>query len=185
MACASISCQHGFSLIEIVAALGITATALLVVMPDLADIGHSNALSAASQELLLDLHLARSEALKRHRRVTLCKSADGAHCSQVAGWEQGWILFHDANGNGALDAGEERIGQHEALQAQLRLRGNEPVADYLSFTASGVSKLVGGGFQAGTLTLCRASLGLTTARQVILNSVGRPRVQSATVARCG
>jgi type IV fimbrial biogenesis protein FimT len=184
MALASLSCQTGFSLIEIVATTGIMATALLVAMPGLSDLGRSSVLDAAAQELQLALHLARSEAIKRHRRVTLCKSADGLHCAQAAGWEQGWILFHDANGNGALDQGEERIARHEALQGQLLLRGNQPVADYISFTGLGATRLVTGGFQAGTLTLCRSSAGATAARQVILNSVGRPRLQNATVTSC-
>lgn len=184
MATASLVPQHGFSLVEIVAVMGIAAAAWFAVMPDLSDLGRSTALGAASQELLLDLHLARSEAIRRNRRVTLCKSADGLHCVQASGWEQGWIVFHDANGNGTLDRGEERIARHEALQGQLLLRGNQPVADYISFTGLGMSRLVTGGFQAGTLTLCRSSAGATAARRIVLNSVGRPRLQTVTVPNC-
>ena len=64
------------------------------------------------------------------------------------------------------------------------LRGNQSVASYVSYTALGATRLKGGGFQAGTLTVCRRSGVPTPARQVILNALGRPRVQRATVASC-
>jgi len=176
--------QQGASLIEVVVTLAIVAGTLQMAWPGFEDMLHNAALSAASQDLLMDLHLARTEALKRNRRVALCKSDDGLHCANAGGWEQGWIVFHDENNNGKLDADEERILRHEPLKPELRLRGNQSVASYVSYTALGATKLKGGAFQAGTLTLCRVSGTPTAARQVILNAVGRPRVQRATVPSC-
>ena len=46
---------------------------------------------------------------------------------------------------------------------------------------NGATKLVGGGFQAGTLTLCRQSGRAGEGRQIILNAVGRPRVQKVAL----
>lgn len=176
--------QHGLSLVESVVTLGVVAGALQLGLPALDDMLQATALSSASQDLLMDLHLARMEAVKRNRRVAMCKSADGVQCTAAGGWEQGWIVFHDENNNGSLDAGEERIARREALAQPLRLRGNQPVADYISYTPLGVSRFAAGGFQAGTLTLCRASPMPTPARQVVLNAAGRPRVQKGTVASC-
>ena len=176
--------QQGASLIEVVVTLAIVAGALQVGLPAFDEWLHNASLSAASQDLLMDLHVARVEALKRNRRVALCKSADGQRCEDTGGWEQGWIVFHDENNNGRIDAGEELISRREPLSPALRLRGNQNVASYVSYTALGATRLKGGGFQAGTLTLCRVSGVPTAARQVILNAVGRPRVQRATVASC-
>ena len=178
------SFQHGLSLVESVVTLGVVAGALQLGLPALDDMLQATALSSASQDLLMDLHLARAEALKRNRRVAMCKSADGVQCTTAGGWEQGWLVFHDENNNGRLDPGEDLIARREALDATLRLRGNQSVANYISYTALGASKLTGGGFQAGTLTLCRSSPAATPARQVILNAVGRPRVDKGTVASC-
>jgi type IV fimbrial biogenesis protein FimT len=128
--------------------------------------------------------LARSEAVKRKGRVVLCKSRDGATCAQAGGWDQGWIVFHDVNNNGLREAGEVLIVQQEALSANLRLTGNLNVANYVSFAPNGATKLVGGNFQAGTLTVCNHSLEAEEARQIVVNAVGRARVQKAPVASC-
>jgi type IV fimbrial biogenesis protein FimT len=176
--------QRGATLAEVTVGLGIVAGAAGLAAPPLQDFLRASALTAASNELLADLHLARSEALKRNRRVALCKSANGLQCTPQGGWQQGWIVFQDENNNGALDGGEEKVATHGALQQGMRLTGNQHVAHYVSFNALGATKLTGGGFQAGTLTLCRASGEPTPSRLVILNAVGRPRVQRATVAAC-
>lgn len=165
-------------------AVGIAAGALRMALPSLEGMVQSARLAGASQDLLMDLHRARTEALKRNRRVALCKSANGEQCTTAGDWDQGWITFHDDNGNGRRDAGEERVGAHEPLPPALRLRGNQPVANYVSYTPLGSTKLTTGGFQAGTLTLCLRSVGPGEAREVILNVVGRPRLQKARVASC-
>lgn len=179
------SSQRGLSLIELVVGSAIVATLVRFAVPAAQDLLLSVGLASASSELVADLVLARAEALKRNRRVALCKSSDGEHCAQAGGWEQGWIVFHDENANGRPDEGEERIARHGALPWHLHLTGNQPVARYISYTATGASKLTGGGFQAGTLTLCQRSADRTPSRRIILNALGRPRVQKATVDMCG
>ena len=176
--------QRGLSLVESVVTLGVVAGALQVAIPAVGDLVQASVLAGTAQDLLTDLHLARSEALKRNRRVALCKSADGVQCTRTGGWEQGWIVFQDENNNGVLESGEERIARREPLSTALRLRGNTPVSSYISYTPLGTTQSTGGAFQAGTLTLCRASPAETPARQVILNAVGRPRLQKGTVASC-
>lgn len=164
--------------------LVLVATGLRLALPGMLDFMQATAVNAATEEVLADLRQARSEALKRNRRVTICKSADGSSCSTAGGWQQGWIMFHDENNNGVRDAGEEAIAQHGPLAANLRVTGNTPVSRYVSYSAVGSTRLVGGGFQAGTLTLCSTSAGPTAAREIIVNAVGRPRMQKATVASC-
>lgn len=178
-------CQLGFSLVESVMALGLVAGLVGMAVPQVQDMLHASALRGATGELVADLVQARSEALMRNRRVALCKSASGQHCETEGGWEQGWMMFHDENGNGVVDAAEEVISRRAALAPQFRLQGNQPVAKYISYTALGSTKLTGGAFQAGTLTLCRHSAGPTPARQIIVNSIGRPRVEAARVDSCG
>jgi type IV fimbrial biogenesis protein FimT len=177
--------QLGITITELVVGLALVAVILSLSVPALAGLVQASELSAATGELLADLQLARAEALKRNRRVALCKSADAVRCTEQGGWEQGWIVFDDENRDGERGDDEEVLARRAALPPAMRMLGNQPVAGYISYTALGASKLTGGGFQAGTLTICRRSGQPTAARQVILNSVGRPRVQKATVARCG
>lgn len=176
--------SRGFTLVEMLAVLCIAAVLLAMAVPLGRNFGLSSSLSAFSHAFLSHLHLARSEAIKRGSPVVLCKSADGNSCASTGGWEQGWIVFHDGNGNGLRDHGEQVIQKLEALPLGLRLQGNLNVARYVSFAPSGGTRAATGAFQAGTVTLCRASAEPTEARQVILNAVGRPRLQKVALASC-
>ncbi|HXD42081.1 MAG TPA: GspH/FimT family pseudopilin [Ramlibacter sp.] len=162
----------------------IAAVLVTIAIPSMAAIIKSIKLSTASSAFVSYLHLARSEAIKRNSRVVLCKSADGRECSASGGWEQGLIVFHDANNNGTLDAGEAVIVRAEALPSTLKLVGNLNVSRYVSFAPTGATKLIGGGFQAGTLTLCQESVSAGEGRQIVLNAVGRPRVQKVLLNAC-
>lgn len=175
---------HGFSLIETMIVMAIAATLVVVAAPPMTRLADSIRLTAASNDFLSHLYLARSEAIKRNGRVVLCKSADGVVCASSGGWEQGRLVFHDLNNNGVLDPGEPVFASGERLHSSLRMTGNLNLGRYVSFDANGTTRLVGGGFQAGTVTLCRQSLSPGEARQIILNALGRPRVQKAPVDDC-
>jgi type IV fimbrial biogenesis protein FimT len=177
--------MSGFSLVEVLAVLTVMALLLSVGVPSLVSALNSVKLTSATNSFLAHLHFARSESIKRNGRVVMCKSSDGHSCNPAGGWEQGWIIVHDANNNGLADPDEEILLRQEALPAALRLSGNQSVARYVSFAPTGATKLAGGGFQAGTLTLCRESADGGDARQIVLNAVGRPRVQKVSVSTCG
>lgn len=94
------------------------------------------------------------------------------------------MVFHDANNNGSRESSEAIAGRGHALAGDLRVTGNLNVARYVSYTGTGRTKTVGGGFQSGTLTLCRRSADGGEAREIIISPSGRPRVQKTTVALC-
>jgi type IV fimbrial biogenesis protein FimT len=144
----------------------------------------SSRLTTLANSFLSNLYLARSEAIKRNSRAVLCKSSDGLACSDSGGWHQGWILFHDANNNAALDASEAVILTQSALPPGFMLTGNMPVARYISYSAIGATELTSGAFQAGTLTLCSNSSSSGNARHIVISSTGRPRIQRASLSSC-
>lgn len=173
---------HGFTLVELLMTLAVMAVLVTFAVPSFHNLMDSSKLTAASNALLSSMHLARSEAIKRGNRVVLCKTSDGLICAERGGWEQGWMVFHDVNNNGERDRNEAVIQRIQPLAASLRLTGNTTVAKYVSFLSTGGTKLVGGGFQAGTLTVCNRSAG--EARQIVLNAVGRPRIQKVSATSC-
>jgi len=176
---------RGFTLIEMLAALTIASILMAGALPAMSSVGSTMKLSSLSNAFLSQLHLARSEAIKRNSRVVICKSADGTVCSASGGWEQGSIVFHDANNNGLREVGGELLIQRgEPLPDDYRLAGNQNVARYISFNPQGMTQLTSGGFQAGTLTLCSRSTEQVAARQVVISAVGRPRIQKTSVAMC-
>lgn len=175
----------GFTLVELIVVVAIAAVLAAVGVPSWRAFSEKLQVTGVSDAFLASLHLARSEAIKRHDRVALCKSADGVMCAPSGGWDQGWIIFHDRNNNGRREESEQVLRRQQALPAALRLTGNLSVAQYVSFVPTGATKLVGGGFQAGTLTVCWESGRTAEARQIILNAAGRPRVRAFAGGDCG
>lgn len=176
--------QAGFTLIEVLMTAAIAAILVTVATPAMTSTIRSVQLTSATNDLFGSLLMARSEAVKRNSRVVLCKSANGMGCTSSGSWEQGWIVFQDINNDGKHDSGEVILQHGQPLSNDLRVTGNLNVARYVSYAPSGATKLVGGGFQAGTLTLCRHSVESSEARQIILAAGGRPRVQKARIDIC-
>jgi len=163
------------------------AIATLVValgVPSFRRVTQTRTLDLAATTMLSTMTLARSEAIKRNAPVVLCKSADGVGCAAGGGWEQGWITFHDGNNNAAVDPGEEVVQKAPAIGPDVHFTGNLQVARYISFSAIGAPRTVGGAFQAGTLTACQRHAGRTTLRQVTLSATGRARLSKAEAADC-
>lgn len=176
--------QRGFTLVETMVTLSLAAASLTAGVPMLKGMSDSMRLKSVSEGYFHSLMLGRSEAIKRNARVVLCKSADANTCTTQGRWEQGWLVFHDANNNAKLDAGETVLARQEALPRGVRLSGNQPVASYVSYTSLGNAATTGGGFQAGTFTLCNQSAGKADAREIVIASSGRPRTRKVSLASC-
>lgn len=139
-------------------------------------------LSSAANEFMADMQLGRAAAIQRNVRVVMCKGS--RTCASSGGWEQGWLLFEDLDGDGQVGESEEVLHRREALASGLRLTGNQTVAAYLGWSPLGLSKLHNGGFQAGTLTLCRPSDRAVDGLQLVINAMGRVRVQQVQLDSC-
>lgn len=176
--------QLGLTLTEMMVTLAVLSVLVTGAVTAFNKVGASMRLSAYSNLFVAQLHIARSEAIKRNSRVVMCKSSDGIVCASHGGWEQGWMVFHDANNNGVREAGETLIRRSEALPSGYRIVGNQSVSRYVSFSPFGGTRLTSGAFQAGTITVCKSGDGPGEGRQVVINSVGRPRIHRATVEMC-
>ena len=161
--------------LAVLAAIGVPAMAKLI---------DSTRLTFYANDFLSAMYLARSEAIKRNGRASLCKSSTGFSCSTDGGWEQGWIVFRDQNSSGSVEPGEVVVHRTQALPVGFRLVGNQTLANYISFAPSGRTRLVSGAFQAGTLTLCKQSRGRGEARQIVINNAGRARVNREREHEC-
>ena len=171
----------GFTLVELMITLAIAVILLTIGVPSFNTAIKNNRLTTATNDLVAVLNLARSEAVTRGLRVTVCKSADQATCTSDNGWEQGWIAFSDENNNAAYNSGgtppETLLRVHSTLGNQITATGNANVADYISYISTGQSQMIGGAFQAGTIKLCddRAE---DVGKDLVINSTGRVRTDS-------
>lgn len=165
--------HRGFTLLELLVALAIAGT-LLALTPHLYHAWIRDAeLRNRVDALVNAMAFARGEALKRNLRVNLCHSTDGARCAPSGGWEAGWLVYADDNRNGELDDGEEVIRVEGAAQPGITVRGNRPVADYVSYNEFGHTRMANGALQMGTFTVCRSG---QKAVDVVLANGGRVRV---------
>lgn len=167
--------QTGLSLVEVVVTLAIVAFALTLALPSYQSVARANRLSAGSNALSGSMHLARSEAVLRGERVTMCVSDDGDRCSATGGWHRGWIVFHDPDANAQRGANEALLHVQPALEA-LSITGNQPVERYVSYSSLGWPRLTTGALQMGTLTVC---VERQQGRKIVLSRTGRVRLDAA------
>lgn len=102
--------ERGFTLIELMITLIIAAVVLAFGVPSFESFIRKGRLTSETNNLIADLQFARSEAIKRGIRVTVCHSADQASCGGTAGiFDSGWIVFVDRGDEGIVDAGTDEI----------------------------------------------------------------------------
>ena len=168
----------GLSLIELLVALFVIAVLAAVAAPSFGRLVAEQRLATASNQLLTAIHLARSEAVRRGERVTLCASADGLTCAAAAGYHDGYIVFvgpPDANLSPPGGASPLLVA---SASPQLVITANGSMRDYISFVSTGVTRQLNGALQIGTFSLCDGQ----RARRIIVSRTGRPRVERST---CG
>ena len=130
---------RGFSVVELVVTLAVAAIVLASAVPSLGTMVRNNRLASASNELVTALQLARAEATRRGRPVSLCSSDDGATCAaSTQGWAgRRWLVFQDAASSGApvtAGAGFELIRVFNGLEPGLALTSPQR---YLRFASNG------------------------------------------------
>jgi type IV fimbrial biogenesis protein FimT len=91
--------SRGFTLLELMIGLAIGAILLGIAVPSFTAIIRQNRIANQTNEFMVTLALARSEAVKRGARISICSSnAAQTACSGATDWSSGWLLFSDSEG---------------------------------------------------------------------------------------
>ncbi|RTZ60980.1 MAG: hypothetical protein DSZ32_02655 [Gammaproteobacteria bacterium] len=165
--------ETGFTLLELIITLAIVGVLLVIAIPSFKSLRTETRLTALTNELISAYRLARNRAIHSNKRVTLCRSKDGATCYTGQGWNDGWMVFEEFANYAVREPDEIILLVHEPVTGGLTISANAPVKDYISFTPAGYALYKNGGFVAGTITVAAGA----SFRKIILGSGGRVRIQ--------
>jgi type IV fimbrial biogenesis protein FimT len=149
-----------------VAAAGILAS---LAVPAFSGLVLDSRRTAALNDFVIAVQLARSEAVKRGAEVVLCKSAGRESCTSTGEWQPGWIVFvnSDEDAPPVRDKQETLIQVHAALP-KARITANRNSFTFRPFRSASTN---------GTVTYCD-SRGVPAARAIIVSPSGRPRIST-------
>jgi len=160
--------MDGFTLIEAMIVLLVSAILLLVAVPAWS-YAISSAYNAATRSALAMtvVDAVRHSALTG-TEVVLCADTGTAQCSGDVDWRNGWIAFADRNGDRVRDPHETVVRQAPPLEGGVRL-----------WTTVGRTRLVfqpngGNAGSNATFTLCDKR-GVAKASTLVLANNGRLR----------
>jgi type IV fimbrial biogenesis protein FimT len=115
--------MHGFSLIELMVVIAIAAIISGLAAPSFSKMLNANRIQTAASALQGDMSYARTEAVRRGMWVAICPSANQTSCDTTStAWQNGWIVFYDANGNGVYNSSNDTI-----LRVRAKLPGGNTI----------------------------------------------------------
>lgn len=83
----------GFTLVELLITIAVVAIVISIAIPNFNALIRNNTSTSMATAFTDNLGLARSEAVKRSTRVSICGSRTGTTCDGL--WEEGYIVFVD------------------------------------------------------------------------------------------
>lgn len=110
--------------------------------PSFASVINSNRLAAQVNDLVADIQLARSEAVRRNHTVRLCRSTDGSTCATGSGEWSGWVVM--------VPGASPEVLRATTAKAPVEISGGATV----DFRADGLARDSSGSLLATTFTVC-------------------------------
>ncbi|MDP2751936.1 MAG: GspH/FimT family pseudopilin [Rhodocyclaceae bacterium] len=142
--------QAGVTIIELMIIVAIVAILASLAAPSFSDFISRMHQASTMTQLTSDLNRARSEAIKRNRRVLVCVRATDTTCGNGTDWRNGWLVCYDEDQDSACDAtsttNPNPMVIHQAINSRLTLTG---IAASIGFNPNGTQ----GTGSATTLTL--------------------------------
>lgn len=162
---------RGFTLVELLVGLTVAAILLTIAIPGYGFLVSTSRLAAATNDLMTALHLARSEAITRGVRVTVCKTGGNpTSCSATGDWTLGWMVFVDAGVQGVVDGDDVPMQSSAGGSSAVSVTSNN-YSRYISYLPSGGSRSTNG-LPNGSFAICAGNTG----RNIVISAAGRARL---------
>ncbi len=160
----------GFTLVELIITMAIGAIILTQAVPSFLSTIKNSHLTAETNKLVADINLARSEAIKRGKAVSICSTTNpNASPPTCAGsWGTGWAIM-DA------DATLIRVGLGQSPGSSVIFTASDTT---ITFSSDGLLSDA----TAKDIIICD-DRGTASRRQILVSATGRPRLDK-TVGAC-
>jgi len=163
--------ERAFTLAELLAALAVAAVALALAVPAFDDLLAGRRATAALDQIVGGIAVARTEAILQGRPVTLCPARATA-CLGRDRWHEGALIFVDDNGDGQRNDGERVLAALPPLPPGARLYWRSfRNRSFLQFQPRGYTD-----WQNGHFLYCPPDGRPRHARMAIVNAQGRVRI---------
>ena len=169
---AKCSSSRGFTLIELMIAIGLSALLLSMAIPALDQFTTSAKQTSAVNDFVASMHVARSTAITTNFRTTVCASAGGANCEAVS-WDEGWIVFSDRDSDQTVDSDETIVATSAGMEG-LTIQSGE-FGTFLMYRPNGRVMTTSATGNSGQFTVCD-NRGSDHAKVLIVDLSGRPRL---------
>ncbi len=183
---------RGFTLIELLVVVALVSILLSIAVPSFTSFISSYRATSAVNDFLQGVTLARGEALKRGRRVTMLPNlGDAARTPSVSGsWSNGWTIFVDLNNNQVLDSTDTMIFRHGDLPSSITVTPAGPWtspfsdANYVAFDGTGYPRTTTSAVLTGGIVLTDQIRSTVNKRTLCLANFGRPRIVKDLTETC-
>ena len=159
--------DQGFTLIELLTMLVIIMVLTMVAIPSFKHMYHASNSTAIINQILGVTKLARSTAVSEKTTTTLCPSLDGLTCSGQ--WQDGVLLFTDANTNSRLDGNDHIIRFYQPFIETGSLNWRS-LRNKIQFASTGLPK-----GSVGSFVYCPNDHNPLYAKSMIISFQGRIR----------
>ncbi|MDC1072825.1 GspH/FimT family pseudopilin [Gammaproteobacteria bacterium] len=173
---------QGFSLIETLVVIALLAIFAVFAIPMFGDLTQNNRMRAQVSNLVGQFAQARTEAMRRGFRVTMCPGTETG-CSGNQ-WENGLIAFVDIDADGVRDSGEEIILVGAALTGNNTMRSDQ-FSTFISFRYDGASTAVDGSANPGSFVVCDSRGFGEHARALNILATGRIKIFASNESDSG
>ena len=164
--------MRGFTLIELMIAVALTALLLSMAVPALNAFTSNARQTSTINDFVSSMHIARSTAVTTNFRTTVCASSNGVNCEAVS-WEEGWIVFSDRDSDQTVDNDETIVAVSDGAEG-LDIQSAE-FGQFLMYRPNGRVMTASAAGNSGQFTVCD-SRGSDHAKVLIVDLSGRPRL---------
>jgi len=182
----------GFSLQELMLSMAIFFMLAGFGVPGYIGFVRNGELSNSTTSLFSDIYYARSQAVKRKEKVTLCRSTDAMADNPVCGgagntWSDGWIVFVNVDGAAnQFDGNDVLLKVGSPPSDNVEIISNNNADQFIEYNTDGSLNI---NLAPSVYAVCAdfdqdGNYDENRGREIRINPIGRPVITVGSIPSC-